>query len=158
MSAKTFLPWSLLVILGTAVATYAVAHRADPEPSRAPVLPPSLLRAIGQPRPRDAAVLSLDMATARPEQLAALDGKRARLRVVVDSAVNATNDRAVFNVLVRDPADEGTIELYASHKVEDGMTVEGTLRVLHHPPSLGGKTAFVGFTEYRLLDAVQVEP
>ena len=153
MSARTFLPWSLLVILGTAVVTYAVAHRADPEAPRAPALPPSFLRAIGQPRPRREAPVTLDMATARPEQLAALDGQRVRLRVVVDSTADPIGDRALFNVRVRDPADEGTIELDAGQKVEDGMTVEGTLRVLHHPPAVCGKTAFAGYTEYRLVDA-----
>ncbi len=155
MSAKTFLPWSLLVILGTAVVTYAVAHRGGPEVRRRPSpWAPSFLRAIAQPRPRDETVLTLDMATARPEQLEALVGQRVRLRVVVDSTVDEFGDRAVCNVLVCDPADEGTVELYAGQKVEDGMTVEGIMRVLHHPVWLNKDgTRLPGYTEYRLVDA-----
>ena len=141
--AKTFLPWSLLVILGTAVVTYAVAHWADPQAPRAPALPPSLLRAIGRLRPRDETALPLDMATARRERLAVLDGKRARFRVVVDSTVDAIGDRDLFNVLVRDPADEGTVEFYPGQNVDDGMTVEGTPRVVHHRTINVGTTAVI---------------
>ena len=37
------------------------------------------------------------------------------------------------------------------------MTVEATLRILHHPASLGSMgTFFPAFTEYRLLRAIRV--
>jgi hypothetical protein len=111
------------------------------------------------PRPDGAAAVTFEPGAMRPDQVAQLDGRRARFRVVPDSTVERVGGRDVFNLLVRDPADEGTVELYAGGRVEGGMTAQGTLRVPRHPPAVWKNgTAFVGFTEYRLVDTLRFGP
>jgi hypothetical protein len=62
----------------------------------------------------------------------------------------------VFSVVVGDSADEGTVCLFAGGAIEDGMVVEARMLVIQHPDRVIGATQFVGFTEFRVKDAIRV--
>jgi hypothetical protein len=97
-----------------------------------------------------------DLATMPPGRLRALAGRRARFRVLVNCLLGRDGDS--FNVTVRDGADLGTVELPASEDIEDGMVVEGVLRVVDHPAEVVNGVASLGFTEYRVVEARRVRP
>ena len=97
-----------------------------------------------------------DLAMMPPDRLRDLAGRRARFRVLVNCLLDREGDS--FNVTVRGTENVGTVELPASEDIEDGMVVEGVLRVVDHPAQVVNGVASLGFTEYRVVDAVRVRP
>jgi hypothetical protein len=100
-----------------------------------------------------------DRATLPPAGAVRLQGRREQYRVRLDSAGAEVGGRLVYEVVVRDPDALGTVWLMMGHRVDDVMTVEAELRVVYQRPAVGARgTAFVGFTELRLVEAVRAEP
>ena len=101
----------------------------------------------------------IDLATLTTAEAARLDGKRARFRVVIDGPSDLRGDFEVYEVLPRDDPHGVLCLRYQLSEMGDAegeLTVEATLRVVHHPVHVVGATTTTAFTEYRLIDAGRV--
>ena len=110
-----------------------------------------LIRRRAPPGEADARAVH-DLTTLGRAEAAALDGRRGRFRVAIDSPPSDRLGCVCYGCATPDGV-ERTLFLRDGEADRDRLEVEGTLRVLHHPAAVCGKTAFVGFTEYRLVDA-----
>jgi hypothetical protein len=83
-------------------------------------------------RPSDMLELApLDLSGLTPARLLRLEGQRLRLRAVPDSLVWRVGGRDVFEALMKDASDDLlTVWTYPGVEVEDGMAVEGVMRVV----------------------------
>jgi hypothetical protein len=94
-----------------------------------------------------------DLAT----QAAALDGKRALFRVVIDGPADRQGDRDVHEVPPRGKP-QGVLFLPAGTDPDDVLLVEARLVLIRHPVHVVGATATPAFTEYRLVEADPAGP
>jgi hypothetical protein len=96
------------------------------------------------------------MSKLTPAEAAFPAGKRAKFRIVLDSTDDTWDGFVGYDVRCPEPF-YATVRLYPRQEVADEMTVEATLRVIHHPATVGAMgTLFPAFLEYRLTKAVRV--
>jgi hypothetical protein len=147
----------LVSLLGTGFLLALVAANdplARPRPTE---LLPAGTDAQGDEFRRPDVLPVYDFARLAPAIAGLLDGKRARFRVAHDSPPSERVGCVCYGCATPDDM-ERTLFLRGGEADRGGLEVEAVLRVIHHPPAVCGKTAFVGFTEYRLVDAERVEP
>ena len=95
-----------------------------------------------------------DLATLTPGDAARLNGKRAVYRLAIASLPEKYEGQVLYDCETQDAVFR-SVWLVGGQEVADVMTVEATLRVIHHPRTVGDMgTVFEVFTEYRLIRAV----
>jgi hypothetical protein len=151
-----------LVFLGGCLAFVAALLAYGPLGAGKP-RPSELLPSPGETAPADppdaGQRIVYDLATLPTEEAVRLQGRRELYRVRLDSAGAEVGARLVYEVVVRDPDALGTVWLPAGQRVEDVMAVEVGLKVVYQRTAVGARgTAFIGFTELRLVDAAQAGP
>jgi hypothetical protein len=120
--------------------------------------PPKLLAVLllCVPSPLEAVERAIPFASLTPAQAAELEGKVRLYKVVLDSAPTECGGRVGYDVAHDDePAVMGSF--YLDREVSDEATtvyVRSVLRVIRHPRR-GSRGQFGGFTEYRLVGAVE---
>ncbi len=147
-------PWLPCVALTTVVAVLAAGHalRRPAAVLSAPVPEGAAPRAAVE----DKAVY--DFARLNPAAAAALEGKKSRFLVVLDSPADARLGQVCYDCATPDDS-ERTLYLKPGQWVEDEMVVEARLTVLHYPRrERSDGASFPAFTEYRLTDAVRPRP
>jgi hypothetical protein len=93
-----------------------------------------------------------DLGNLTLEQARRLDGVRTLYSVVLKvNGYRVTDDYDEYGCYSRDMEIERSVWFRAGDDKEGVVLVEGVLRVLQHPPRVIGQTAFVGFTEFRLI-------
>src|SRR5262245_50344646 len=98
-----------------------------------------------------------DLTNLSPLGAGSLRHQRATFRVALDSSEDLHNGYTIYGCESVD-GKLRTVWLVPGVEVDDEMTVEATLRVIVHAPTVGANgTRFEGFTEYRLMDAVRVK-
>ena len=114
-----------------------------------------LLSANAAERPSGAVVQVHELATLAPQDAATLAGRPALFRVMLDSAEDTEGTFTLYDCQSLD-GKLRSVWLWSGQELQDEMTVQATLQVIHHPVSVGdGGTPFQGFREYRLARAVR---
>ena len=144
-------PWMPCAALTVIVATLAAAHALRrPTADAAPVRPAAQTPAADQ--------TVYDFALLNPSAAAALHGKTARFRVVLDSSADRRLGRVCYDCVTPDDR-ERTVYFRPGQGEENEMVVEARFMVLYHPARQASDgTAFEDFAEYRLMDAVRARP
>jgi hypothetical protein len=104
------------------------------------------------PPTRETIIQLPDLGSLTLQQAWRLDGVRTLFCVQLkDNGYRVTDDFDEYGCESRDREIERSVWFCAGDDKEGVVLVEGVLRVLHHPARVIGQTAFVGFTEFRLI-------
>jgi hypothetical protein len=125
---------------------------------------PLLLLALLRPDNHSHRVSGWQVLTHQLERLTmgealSLNGQRSTFRVVLDSLPDEHDGQSLYDCLTPDEVARSAY-LAPGQTVREGeadLTVEATLRVIHHPGAIIGAAVFPGFWEYRLAGALRRE-
>ncbi len=96
-----------------------------------------------------------DFSKLTPETARQLEGEEAVFSIVLDSLDDEDGKYTLYDCHSEDEVLR-SVWLLPGQEVRGSMTVRAVLRILHHAASVGSHgTFFLGFTECRLVDAVQ---
>ena len=109
-----------------------------------------LLTVADVPQARDGFQRTHELHRLTHSQAERLVGRRAFYSIRIESLPDREGDCILYDC--QSPSDvHATAWLPIGQELAEAMTVEATLRIIVHQPSVGADgTPFVGFTEYRL--------
>ena len=146
-------PWLPCVALTTVAAVLAAGHAL-----RRPAVPTAPVPEVAAPQAAVEDKAVYDFARLNPTAAEALEGKKSRFLVVLDSPADVRLGQVCYDCATPDD-NERTLYLKPGQWEEDEMVVEVRLTVLHYRPrQRSDGTSFPAFTEYRLTDAARPRP